>query len=317
MSAARWEGAAATEHSHSHIPQSIYNDFVKERLLQSTATAAATEHSESSSSAIDALPALEPQAAAPAATGQATATEHGLPQLALSRTICLSVSDIPKLRHAETTRRPKRFLHELARHALDQITSAGVDSTLDKDLDNWFPWKEYIACHNLGHDVIGEGVTHAVAEFIEGTRDGNRGGQQRLDFVVYRCDGSYCRLHPGSKPSLDAKLVTILATEQIPQIPFTYELAKSIPKIDQMGKKDAYRFLLDTPPGRLPVTNDAPFKWWLFACNLGKNTRDVIGPGITAAVLEQKMETCVHLVFTRSDNTTVKLVVTATGTRVV
>ena len=77
MSAARWEGAAATEHSHSHIPQSIYNDFVKERLLQSTATAAATEHSESSSSAIDALPALEPQAAAPAATGQATATEHG------------------------------------------------------------------------------------------------------------------------------------------------------------------------------------------------------------------------------------------------
>ena len=80
-----------------------------------------------------------------------------------------------------------------------------------------------------------------------------------------------------------------------------------------MGKKDAYRFLVDAPPGRLPVTNDAPFKWWLFACNLGKNTREVIGPGITAAVLDTDR----HLVFTRSDNTTVKLVVTATGTRVV
>ena len=83
--------------------QSMYNKFVKKER------AAATEHSESSSIAIDALPALEAQAAAPlleeeifplyvycprrmleeapAATRQSTATEHGLPESALSRTI--------------------------------------------------------------------------------------------------------------------------------------------------------------------------------------------------------------------------------------
>ncbi len=78
-----WEGAAATDHSHSRTPQSsdvlparriaadgtayTYTDFVNyygTHAGQLWERAAATEHSESSSIAPDALPALEPQAAA-------------------------------------------------------------------------------------------------------------------------------------------------------------------------------------------------------------------------------------------------------------
>ena len=76
----------------------------------------------------------------------------------------------------------------------------------------------------------------------------------------------------------------------LPQIPFTYEYCRTIPKVDQIGKKDAYRLLLQAPVGPLPITEDAPFKWWLFVCNLGKITQEVIGPGLTAATLEHKSQ---------------------------
>ena len=82
--------------------------------------------------------------------------------------------DADTLRAAEAAIRPKRSLHKLARDALNAITNAGVHSTASKDLDGRFPWKEYIACHAMAPDIIGEGVTHAVAEFIENTRDANR-----------------------------------------------------------------------------------------------------------------------------------------------
>ena len=262
-----------------------------------------------------------------AASWQNVATEHFHPEL--PRAVCLSLADVATLRDAEKARTPQRSLHKLARETLNTITNAGVDSELDKNLDGWFPWKEYIACHNLAPDIVGPGVTHAIAEFIEGTRDANRNGQQRLDFVLYRLDGTHCRLHPGSKKANDAAPVFSsdgrVATEHLrarlqwsalPQLPFTYELAWTIPKIDQMGKKDAYRFLLSIPLGPLPTTSDASFKWWLFVCNLGKNTKEVLGPGIMAATLEEKNDKYALLAFARTDNTVVRLMVTPSSTRI-
>ena len=246
--------------------------------------------------------------------------------------VSLSLHDAATLRAAEAAIRPKRSLHELARGALNAITKAGVHSTASKDLDGWFPWKEYIACHAAAPYIIGEGVTHAVAEFIANTSDGNRGGQPRLDFVVYRFDGTYCRLHPGSKQSLDAKPFSPVmssvdpATERIlamtqwtalPQIPFTYDYSSTIPKVDQIGKKDAYPLLLQAPLGPLPITEDAPFKWWLFVCNLGKKTQKVIGPGLTAATLEHKSQNAIGLLFTRCDGTSVQLLMSPEATRIV
>ena len=266
-------------------------------------------------------------------TTQPAATEHNSPELRLPRVVSLSLHDAATLCAAEAAHRPKRSLHKLARDALNAITKAGVHSTASKDLDGWFPWKEYIACHDKAPYIIGEGVTHAVAEFIANTRDANRGGQPRLDFVVYRSDGTYCRLHPGSKQSLDARPIfspvmssVDSATERIPamtqwaalpQIPFTYDYCSTIPKIDQIGKKDAYRLLLQAPVGLLPITEDAPFKWWLFVCNLGKNTQEVIGPGLTAATLQHKSQDAIGLLFTRSDGTSVQLLVSPKGTRIV
>ena len=51
----------------------------------------------------------------------------------------------------------------------------------------------------------------------------------------------------------------------------------------------------------------AHFKWWLFICNLGKNTREAIGCGISAATLEDKWEHGVQLLLTRCDNTEARL----------
>ena len=103
----------------------------------------------------------------------------------------------------------------------------------------------------------------------------------------------------------------------LPQIPFTYDYCSTIPKTDQIGKKDAYRLLLQAPVGPLPITEDAPFKWWLFVCNLGKNTQEVIGPGLTAATLEHKNQDAIGLLFTRSDGTSVRLSVSQRGTTIV
>ena len=103
----------------------------------------------------------------------------------------------------------------------------------------------------------------------------------------------------------------------LPQIPFTYEYCCTIPKVDQIGKKDAYRLLLQAPVGLLPITEDAPFKWWLFVCNLGKNTQELIGPGLTAATLEHKSQNTIRFLFTRTDGTSVQLLVSPGATSIV
>jgi hypothetical protein len=123
------------------------------------------------------------------------------------------------------------------------------------------------------------------------------------------------------KKSGDAKPIFLpspardLATEHIstrndltslPASPYTCEHAALVPQIDRMGKADAYRSLQLTPCGPL-MHEGAHFKWWLFICNLGKNTRETIGCGIVAATLENKWEHGVQLLLTRSDNTEAKL----------
>ena len=87
------------------------------------------------------------------------------------------------------------------------MITAGVNSNIDRNLEHWFPWRRYIACHEHAYDIIGTGVTLAIAQYIPNTRDPNRGYQKRLDFVIYRTDGTSCRLHPGGKQCNDAKLI--------------------------------------------------------------------------------------------------------------
>ena len=151
------------------------------------------------------------------------ATEHGntartelveSAASALSLVPILTLADAEELRRRENAITPKRSLHKLAREALNSISLAAtnVEHTDDawlrtEDLETWFPWREYIACHPRSSEIIGSGVTHATAEFINGTKDPNRDGQRRLDFIVRRSDGTLCRLHPGGRRSGDAKLI--------------------------------------------------------------------------------------------------------------
>ena len=74
-------------------------------------------------------------------------------------------------------------------------------------LDEIFPWMQYVAAHRQGAEIIGPGITQAIAMWTPGTNDSNRGGAPRLDFHFFREDGSVCRVHPGNRPKNDAKLV--------------------------------------------------------------------------------------------------------------
>ena len=128
----------------------------------------------------------------------ATATEHSAPP-APAVQVLLRTEDIEQLCEAERSFAPRRSLQLIARMALEVITKAGPNSSMDSNLEHLFPWRSYVACHEDAHAIIGSGIALAMAEFIEGTKDPNRGGQPRLDFVLHRTDGTYCRLHPGSK----------------------------------------------------------------------------------------------------------------------
>ncbi len=52
---------------------------------------------------------------------------------------------------------------------------------------------------------------------------------------------------------------------------------------------------------------DAVFKWWLFACNLGPHTGHVIGSGIVSVKLERKTSGYVELLFTQVDGLETRL----------
>jgi hypothetical protein len=178
-----------------------------------------------------------------------------------------------------------------------------------------------VACHDNACTIVGAGITLARAEFIDGTKDPNRGGQQRLDFVFYRADSIYCRLHPGSTKRTDAKPIfqpypaNDFATDRITAQTqwrslradaFAREAASLVPQIDRISKTEAYQSLQGTPLGPL-TREDSSFPWWLFLANLGKNTQEVIGDGVVAATLEDKWEDRVQLLLTRSDGTEARL----------
>ena len=136
-------------------------------------------------------------------TSPDASTEHNLDPRVL-----LSVADIQGYKKEEAAKyRPPRSLHKMARNALLQITLEHVDGDVARDLNDWFDWRSYIACHKDAERIIGAGVTRAVAESIPESRDANQGSQERVNFVFTRADGTLCLVHPGEKPRQDAALI--------------------------------------------------------------------------------------------------------------
>ena len=110
--------------------------------------------------------------------------------------------------------------------------------------------------------IVGKyGVMQVRVEEIEGTKDPNRGGARRVDFVIYNADGMRTRLHPGGKPRNDAKPVQCKTTliqdmdalephvepaaysyVEPPRV-YTREYAMKIPQIDRVGRARMFQCL--------------------------------------------------------------------------
>ena len=280
--------------------------------------------------------AAGPEATAEVATNKGNATEH-------TKAVLLRVEDIETLQRA-THPVPKFSTQEngqdMARRALESAIKDGCASPIPLDeLFQGMGWREYIVSHKEARKIIGEGVVDATAEAIQGVKDPNRHGQLRIDFVVYRADGSYCRLHPGAKIASDARVQYFeavatrhargsIATEHagvglarhhrtsLPAMPFNMEAVATIPQTDRIGKEEAYATLSQLSAGRLPTDSDSNFPWWLFVANLGSKTQEVIGCGITAAELLPSIgPTGVRLKFTRIDQSEINIGIYRTNHR--
>ena len=174
-----WEGRAYT--AKDNFPRAPATTSQQSQSV--TSTAAGLDHPQGETTSPDA------------------ATEHNL-----GPRVLLSVADIQWHKKEEATFRPPRSLHKIARNALQKITLVHVDGDMARDLNDWFDWRRYIACHKDAKRIIGAGVTRAVAESIPGSRDSNEGWQERVNFLFTRADGTFCSVHPGGRASQDASL---------------------------------------------------------------------------------------------------------------
>ena len=277
----------------------------------------------------EAAPATTAHVAAPAV--QSSAAEHASStdqpdEQAVSPIVLLQPENALQLRAAS------RHLggltrQEIARSALESAVRNGCASPIPLDeLFHGMSWEEYIVWHKEATKIIGRGVVEARAEAIKGVRDPNRHGQLRIDFVIYRADGSYCRLHPGSKLATDAEVQYFDAVRtasgaaehaldgsarnrwvSIPAVPFDMDAVATIPQSDRLGKAAAFASLSQLSVGELPTSSDATFQWWLFLANLGDKTQKVIGEGIVAAELSSIEPDAVLLKFTRLDQSEIQI----------
>ena len=70
--------------------------------------------------------------------------------------------------------------------------------------------------------------------------------------------------------------------------PMTFTAAMQIPIKDRMGKAEAWRQLSQRDDALIDVTEHDTFKWWLFLSNLGPNTPNAFGSGITSVQIHKR-----------------------------
>ena len=184
--------------------------------------------------------------------------------------VLLRYEDIATLRRTTLS---LKTLHTQARDLLNTITEIG-DTRLPevvqlKEAFEWPTWREYIATHPQACYIVGRGVVEVTAEFIQNTKDPNRGGRRRLDFVVRQCGGNYCRLHPGTARTNDAtpRFFNVQAggggsngsggehpaAVEWQSLPadgvLTLAAARRVPQVDSLGKNDVWKILEEVALG--------------------------------------------------------------------
>jgi len=219
---------------------------------------------------------------------------------------------------ALATKSTYALLHTEARKELNRLISVqgGAGAGEPGEVSTRFPWPQYLALHPQAVELVGPGVVKFEAAVVAGTKDPNRGGLPRLDFVVHHTDGSYWRIHPGSKPKLDAIPKHFHSAEgppvaasdwwrYLPPGGFQCAHAATVPATDRMSKKQAWAELESLSDGYLDAGPDAKFKWWLWLGNLGALSREVLGDGVKSALLRNKASNVKHIICTRADSTQV------------
>ena len=236
-------------------------------------------------------------------------------EVVLPAGVLLRPEDIAALRQ----RAPSlSVLHTYARILIDSI--AGTGAALGGphgvvELDGpyvWQNWREYVATHPQAEALVGPGIVSVTAEFIEGTKDSNRYGEKRLDFVLRHSNGDYWRLHPGKSRGNDAKprFITARPTGALraanewvafPAVGmFTFADFQRIPPHDRLGKRQVWRILGELPVERpFDLTDGTHLKWWLWVGNLGRESREVIGEGVVGAWAMRSTETSHTVEFQR------------------
>ena len=242
------------------------------------------------------------------------------------RPVLLHTGELAEQRKTAVRRRSDlERLHDAARTELNRLISVQMNAGAGEpgDVSADFPWREYVATHRDAENLVGSGVVEFGAAAIAGTKDPNRGGWPRVDFVIYRLDGSYVRIHPGRTQRQDAlpqyfpppNDIAVAASDRWRNLPpqgFTWADAQQVPTTDRLSKKIAWAVLESLPEGPLDSGPDAAFKWWLWLGNLGPLSRDILGAGVVSAFLDRQGAFVRHLVCERSDGSQVTVALSLT-----
>ena len=168
--------------------------------------------------------------------------------------------------HLETVKthlndRRRREAHKAAREVLDEYANGSEQVAVDMSGMSW--WEDYVASQAVATEMTAVGITCFSIQSILGIKDPNRGGRDRVDFIVFLADGTHWRFHPGSKQKSDAQPVHIQTLTQtsamlqslhdpLPLAPshqcltpgannvLTVERANEMKQIDRMGKKKVW-----------------------------------------------------------------------------
>ena len=225
------------------------------------------------------------------------ATEH-VASTTQQTTLLLTVDDLPAWRESWYGS------HKEARALLQQLTRQPEADVIDLEMI-WENWQAYIAKHPKSEEIVGSGIVSLKATRIPHSSDPNNFAEKRLDFFVYRLDGSAARLHPGTTRKNDAAIVNVPA--QVLQN--TLETLRLIPQIDRLTCQDAFNCLTRYPLGSIvDLTDGSRFPWPRFIANLGRMVPDIMGTGsITNVRLADVQCNKVILELTRSDEIRVRL----------
>ena len=116
----------------------------------------------------------------------------------------------------QRTKRPPSGLHKAMRGNLQLVAAATEENPYQRrcEVPPTLPWREYIAFHEKCESFVGSGIDQFYLYFMpEVDRQKMRRGQLRLNYVAERQDGSVVLLHPGTKPTNDARPIFLTARE--------------------------------------------------------------------------------------------------------